>query len=307
MPVAEDRRRETLRTAREQIARFGVPYESALRRRERLADNYDYEYGQERVFPELVSALLEEVSGSQHVLEVGAATGLITRPLVHCVGAVTAMEPSEGMLRRLLSSEVAQADNLRTIQGLVEDLPLGVAYDVAIVTFTPRRGVALVRLLLELATRVGDRIVVLMDDDSLDWAYLGRSASMHGFDVRMRMVSAEDGRRAVLLTAIVSTWQPRFAEVGEWGEEAPAVDVPYPAPRGAATRLVRYFLNGGDRALSVTTERAGVERLYGNLRTAVHRLARDEVTVRKTEDRIQLVRLPSPGNPQPAEDVGHGK
>ena len=68
--------------------------------------------------------------------------------------------------------------------------------------------------------------------------------------------------------------------------------MPYPAPRGAATRLVRYFLAGGDRAILVQTDARGAERLYGNLRTAVHRLGRDEVTVRRTDEGIQIVRLP---------------
>ena len=44
---------------------FGVPIESALARRERLANRYDYDFGQERVFPELVEALLEEVPRRQ--------------------------------------------------------------------------------------------------------------------------------------------------------------------------------------------------------------------------------------------------
>ena len=70
------------------------------------------------------------------------------------------------------------------------------------------------------------------------------------------------------------------------------MDVPHPAPRGTATRLIRYFLAGGDRALIVRIDEEGIERLYGNLRTAAHRLGRDEVTVRRTDDGIQIVRLP---------------
>lgn len=38
--------------------RFGVPLETTLARRERLANQYSYEYGRERVFPDLVEALL---------------------------------------------------------------------------------------------------------------------------------------------------------------------------------------------------------------------------------------------------------
>ena len=71
--------------------------------------------------------------------------------------------------------------------------------------------------------------------------------------------------------------------------------MPYPAPRGAATRLVRYFLTGGRPGAARARPTAeGIERLYGNLRTAVHRLGRDEVTVRRTDDGIQIVRLPKP-------------
>ena len=38
-------------------AEFGVPIESALAKRERLANQYDYDYGQERIFLQLVPAL----------------------------------------------------------------------------------------------------------------------------------------------------------------------------------------------------------------------------------------------------------
>ena len=51
-------------------------------------------------------------------------------------------------------------------------------------------------------------------------------------------------------------------------------------------------MTAGERALLIQTDDAGAERLYGNLRTAVHRLGRDEVTVRRVEDGIQIVRLP---------------
>ena len=63
-------------------------------------------------------------------------------------------------------------------------------------------------------------------------------------------------------------------------------------PRGAATRLVRYFIAGGDRAVLITTEPEGLKRLYGNLRTAAHRIARDEVTVRRVDGGIQLMLIP---------------
>ena len=278
----------------EQLYRFGLPYDTAMDRRERFAeDTSDVEFGEEKVFPELIDALLDDIPEGVSVLEVGAGTGRITREFLEKAGTVTAMEPSIGLLRRLASSDWASiSPTLRAVMGLIEDLPGDVAHDTALVTFTPRRGVALVHLLRELALRVARRIIFVMDDESLDWAHLTRSASSHGFDVSARMVGARDGRRAVLVSVEVSTWEPRLAVESGWGEGSRTIEVPFPAPRGTATRMVRYILAGGDRALTLNTHPDGVERLYGNLRTAVHRLARDEVTVRRLDDAIQLVRLP---------------
>jgi len=278
---------------------FGVPIESALERRERLADMADIHFGQDRVFPELVDALLAEVPEGANVLEVGSATGLLTRPLLERAGHLTALEPSTGMLRRLLSSEVAESERLSVIQGMVEDLRPENFYEVAVVTFTPRRGAGLLYLLLELATRVLDKVVMLLETEhTLDWAYLARAAAVQGFDVRLHVVTAppaESGerKRAAVLVADVATWEPAFPGDEAWiSDDAREIDVPYPAPRGAATRLVRFFLGGGDRAVLVRTDPRGVERLYGNLRTAAHRLGREELTVRRHGTSIQLVRLP---------------
>lgn len=281
---------------------FGVPIESALERRERIANMADIHYGQERVFPELVEALLAEVPEGTNVLEVGAATGLLTRPLLGRAGHLTALEPSSGMLRRLIESEVADSERLSVIQGMVEDLRPENFYEVAVVTFTPRQGVGLLRLLLELATRVLDRVVMLLEtENTLDWAYLARAAAVEGFDVRLHIVSSRPGptgerKRAAVLVADVASWEPALAGGDAWVlSDARETDVPYPAPRGAATRLVRFFLAGGDRAMLVRTDPRGVERLYGNLRTAAHRLGRDELTVRRHGTLIQLVRLPRTG------------
>ena len=282
----------------------GVPIESALARREMFADKYDREFGKERVFPELIDALLDEVPQGASVLEVGAATGVLTRPLLEVAGVLTALEPSAGLLRRLLESDVTDSPNLRTKQGMAEDLPRDEVYDVAVVTFTPRRGVGLLRLLTELATRVKQEVVMLLDDDpAMDWAYLARGAALQGFDVRLRFVhgpepqKGEPRKRTVILTAEVAEWTPSpQAEAEEgWSYNAREIRVPFPPPRGAATRIVRYFLAGGDRALFVVTDPRGAERLHGNLRTAVHRLGKDELTVRRHGDSIQIVRLPSGG------------
>lgn len=278
--------------------RYGVPLEGALARRERLANKYDIDFGQERVFPRLVNVMLEEVPEGASVLEVGAATGLLTRPLLQKAGHVTALEPSLGMLRRLLASEVAESAHLTIKQGMVEDLLHDEHYDIAVVTFTPRRGLGLSRLLNELAIRVLDKVVMLLDDDgSMDWAYLARTASLQGFDVQLKLVASDEDdpserRHAAVLVAGVRRWLPSIEPVEDWSVDARDIEVPFPMPRGTATRLVRYFTAGGDRAARILTDNRGVERLYGNLRTAVHRLARDEMTVRRNGDEILMVRLP---------------
>ena len=276
---------------------FGVPIESALARRERFANSYDYDFGQERVFLQLVPALLAEIPDDVEMLEVGAATGLMTAPLLAKAKTLTALEPSPGMLRRLVSSEVASSPKLGTMQGMAEDLLPDAIFDVAVVTFTPRRGIGLLHLLKTLAHHVRQRVVMLLDEDgTMDWAYLARAASLQGFDVRLHIVTDQSGaaspHRAVILVADVGTVSEGIEPEEIWEFESRTIDVPYPAPRGAATRLVRYFLTAGERALLIRTEEEGIDRLYGNLRTAVHRLGRDEVTVRRTDEGVQIVRLP---------------
>ena len=277
-------------------AEFGVPIDSALAKRERLANQYDYDYGQERIFFQLVSALLAELPDDIELLEVGAATGLMTGPLLSKAKRLTALEPSPGLLRRLVSSDVASDPRLGTMLGMAEDLTAEAIFDVAVVTFTPRRGIGLLHLLMTLARHVRQRVVMMLDDDgSLDWAYLARAATLQGFDVRMHLVTeagVEDPKRAVILVADVAAFTDDAQPEDIWEFESRTLKVPYPAPRGAATRVVRYFMTAGERALLIQTDDAGAERLYGNLRTAVHRLGRDEVTVRRVEDGIQIVRLP---------------
>ena len=290
--------------------RGGTSYEmerhlaTELELRERLADHYDIDFGHERVFPELVDAMLAEVPEGAAVLEVGAATGLLTRPLLERASMVTALEPSAGLLRRMLQSDVVSSDRLRLVQGIVEDLPREIAHDVAVVTFTPRRGIGLARLLTELAFRVASRVVVLLPEEtSLDWAYLARFASVQGFDVRLHLVNGQS-RRSVVLVADVSTWEPTLAPV-EWEQDAREVDVAYPMPRGTSVRILRQFLALGDRTLRVHTAPEGVDRLHGNLRTAVHR-AHAEVSVHRHGDDILLVRMPpsSARRGEPAQPDG---
>ncbi len=278
-------------------AEFGVPIQSALAKRERFANQYDYDYGQERIFLQLVPALLAEIPDDVELLEVGAATGLMTGPLLSKAKHLTALEPSPGLLRRLVSSDVASDPRLGTMLGMAEDLTAEAMFDVAVVTFTPRRGIGLLHLLMSLARHVRQRVVMMLDDDgSLDWAYLARAASSQGFDIRIHLVSeggdVAEPKRAVILVADVSAFTDDAEPEDIWEFESRTLEVPYPAPRGAATRVVRYFMTAGERALLIRTADAGAERLYGNLRTAVHRLGRDEVTVRRVEDGIQIVRLP---------------
>lgn len=287
-----------------QTLRFGMPLESALERRERFANRFDYDYGRERVFPELVEALLAEIPPGVRILEAGAATGLLTEPLLARAGHVTALEPSEGMLRRLLAKKVAESPRLRVLKGLAEDLAPQELFEIAVVTFTPRRGVGLFRLLQVLAMHVTDKVVMLIDDDAaMDWAFLARAAAQHGFETSLRLIAswstegaqgeaATPPRVAAILTARPTEHLTPLDLVDAWEIRAPVLEVPYPAPRGTATRLVRYFLAGGERAILIKTEQPGIERLYGNLRTATHRLARDEITVRRVDEGIQLVRLP---------------
>ncbi len=291
------------------LEQHGVTLESALERRERfVADTYDIDFGKDRVFPEVIEALLEAVPAGSNVLEVGAATGLLTRPLLQHVGHLTALEPSAGMLRRLLSSDASESPHLTVKQGMAEDLLHDESYDVGVVTFTPRRGRGLARLLIELANHVRYRVVMLLDDDgSLDWAYLARGASLRGLGITVRLLSesgeGEDIHRVALLVADVEDWVPQLAETNEeWEVDAREIEVPFPPPRGAATRLVRYFLAGGDRALLILTDERGVDRLYGNLRTAVHRLGKEKVTVRRHGDHVQIVRLPKDESVEASED-----
>ena len=278
--------------------------DDSLARRERLADKYDIDFGRDRIFPELVDALLEEVPRGQRLLEVGAATGLLTKPLLERSDHVTAMEPSAGLLKHLLSSDVAESPRLAIRQGMVEDLIHDDTFDVAVVTFTPRRGIDLYRLFIQLAIRVRDRVVFMLDDDgSLDWAYLARSVAKQGIEARVRIVTNGEAdplahRRAVLLIAAVSEWRPACMALHaqeDWGADAKRISVANPHERGTATRLIRRFLAGGDRAAFIETAPESLERLYGNMRTAAHRIAREELTVRLQGDAIQVVRLPRSG------------
>jgi precorrin-6B methylase 2 len=292
--VKQHRQRTSRDRTRERSQVLGIPIETAMASRDRIAAEVGLDFGRDLVFPELIDALLMEVPEGSLVLEVGAATGIITGELVPHAGMVTAIEISEGMLQLLLCTDVADAENLRVMQGLVEELPCEIAFDVAVVSFTPRRGHALTLLMSELAQRVAGRIVVVFPDDrALDWAYLARTSAAQGFEVDIHMVRGEEEHHGVILVAGVEGYVPRPpSDVEQWSVDAREIAVPFPPPRGTAARLVRYFLSAGDRAVLITTDPRGLQRLYGNLRTAAHRLGQGEVTVRLQDEAIQIVRLP---------------
>jgi len=317
-------------------------------RRDRAATHEGANFGAHAVFKELAERLLAEVKPGQKVLEVDAATGIITRLLLARGVEVTALEPSSAFVNKFLNQ--IDDEHLTVIEGFTENLPpTDEPYDQAVISFPARRGIGLLTLLTELAPLVQRRILVIMPDDgSLDWAYLARGAALEGFEVTLRFITEHaqpddllsraankdatdreivgvdhggvesdvgaekpDGgtaagptkcpyliqdidliRRAVLIRVERSTELRPIRGEEAWALAARTIHVPYPVPRGAATRLVRYFMAGGDRAVLITTHSDGLIRLYGNLRTAAHRIARDEVTVRRVDEGIQLLLIP---------------
>jgi len=302
-------------------ARFGATLDSLMLRRDRAASHEGANFGVRHVFKELAERILAEVKPGQRVLEVDAATGILTRLLLARGAHVTALEPSTLFAEQFLRA--IDDERLDVVEGFTEDLPPQEApFDLAIVSFPARRGIGLLALLGELCGLVSKSILIVMPDDgSLDWAYLTRGAALEGFEVITRFITerGEAGdplsrtrsnkgksvggcpylpqdidmvRRAVLLHVEQhGELRPIHAEEA-WALAARTIHVPYPVPRGAATRLVRYFIAGGDRAVLITTNSAGLPRLYGNLRTAAHRIARDEVTVRRADEGIQLMLIP---------------
>ena len=220
-------------------AEFGVPIESALAQRERFANQYDYDFGQERIFPELVPALLDEIPDDSELLEVGAATGLLTGPLLSKAKTLTALEPSPGLLRRLVSSDVASDPRLGTMLGMAEDLaPTRCSTSRS---SRSRRAAASACSTCSRRSRghVRDRVVMLLDDDgSLDWAYLARAAALQGFDVRMHLVAetgVDDGSRGAPSSSSreLGAFDERIEPEDIWEFESRTLDVPYP---GASRR-----------------------------------------------------------------------
>ena len=238
------------------------------------------------------------------MLEVGAATGLLTRPLLERAGHVTAMEPSAGMLRRLLATRRRRGrDASRVIQGMVEDLPARgrLRCRGSDLHAAPRRRADAAAARARDA--VLDRVVMLLEtEDTLDWAYLARAAAAQGFDVRLHIVTsaAHAGRAHASAprswSPTSANWEPADpgrASVG--GVDAREIEVPYPRPAGlrdaARPLLPRRRRPGGPGADGPRGRRAPV-------RQPSHRRApsrRDEIDGAPHGDAIQLVRLPKAG------------
>jgi hypothetical protein len=180
------------------------------------------------------------------MLEVGAATGLMTAPLLSKAKSLTALEPSPGMLRRLVSSDVASDPRLGTMQGMAEDLGADAMFDVAVVTFTPRRGIGLAPPTL--AVHVRDRVVMLLETTGRWTGPIWPGGLAWGW-VRVHLVAGESGPRASAGGDSSRRW-PAAQEIDAddiWEFEQDARRAASGAR--AATRLVRYFLTSGARAV----------------------------------------------------------
>jgi len=184
-------------------------------------------------------------------------------------------------------------------------------YDSAVVTFPARRGRGIFALICEILPLVkGKVMVVLPDDGSVDWSSTLRAVSLKGFKATAQFVvelpaveaAKESGqtelgqvKRAMLLTVdatpLIDDPLCPSQVISAWGAAIRVIEVPYPVPRGAATRLIRYFRAGGDRSILIKTEPDGMHHLYGNLRTAAHRIARDQIAVRRVDNGIQLMQI----------------
>ncbi|MDR1775666.1 MAG: hypothetical protein LBS17_04410 [Actinomycetes bacterium] len=305
---------DTADSERAEIQRYGSTQESLLDRRDRLAESEGNAYGSIRLFRAVPEYIFETIKAGDTVLEVDAAAGLFTRLLLARRARVTVIEPSWSFreLLKPLHVEHPGADELIVRAGFTSDLPADARFDHAVVSFSARRGRGLLSQVHELLPHVdGTIFLILADDGSLDWAHLVRAAAQEGLTVdarylvdipTLRAAVENDDRmdlaelhRAIVITVDASACDRPLTTHSSWNMVARAIPVPWPAPRGVATRLIRYFIAGGDRAVLITTDKAGINRLYGNLRTAAHRNARDEITVRMIDAGIQLMRIPQVG------------
>ena len=259
--------------------------------------------GEVEIVPAVLDLLLSEIGQGGHVLEVEATSAALTRELLREADHVTVLSPSADAMGELLGEDMPEAEKLSIAPGPVQGLGYVTYYDVALVAYPSMRGMGLLHTIAGLATHVHDRVIVLMEDEgTLDWAYLARTAVSQGFAVRLHLLAlpkSESGvaRRAVVLVTDLGDWEPSLIAATTWnGDDVREVRVPYPLERGSATNLVREFVEAGDRAMSLSTDAEGLGRLHGAIRTAAHRLAREEVTVRRTGDVIHVMRVPKPAD-----------
>lgn len=280
-------------------ARFGATLESLIERRERAAAQGGASFGTNVSILELVQGVARQIEVGDRVLEIDAGPGHFTKVLSKRDIELTVLEPITPFVHELEQISCEAENPFEVYKGFTEDLPEDSQFDIALVSFPARRGTGLLALINEIAPIISEKIIVILPDEgSLDWAYLTRACAIEGFKVHAEFyVEAEKKevkslKRAVLviIEKVHSFSDMRLDEA--WDLAARTITVPYPVPRGAATRLVRYFIAGGDRAVVIKTEAIGLNRLYGNLRTAAHRIARDEVTVRRINDGIQLMLIP---------------
>jgi len=293
---------------------YGTSLESLLERRERVAKSEGENYGANRMFSKLAETILKTLPQSGRILEVDAGAGLFSKVLLDQGYQVTAVEPVPMLHRRL---EELSSDRFEAHRGFVEDLfEKGVfddqaEFDAAIVTFPARRGRGILALTCELLSLTNNKIIlVLPDDGSVDWSSTMRTIALKGFKVTTEFIvdtvaiekAQESGtfdlgsiKRAMLMTVDATPLIKRplcpSQVITAWGATIRVIEVPYPAPRGAATRLIRYFKAGGDRSILIKTESEGMHHLYGNLRTAAHRIAREQITVRRVDNGIQLMQI----------------
>jgi|GEM_PF-566348 len=184
-------------------------------------------------------------------------------------------------------------------------------YDAAVVSFPARRGRGILALICELLPLAKEKVILsLPDDGSVDWTSTMRAISLKGYKARAEFIVdlpaieqlQKEGqldlgqiKRSMLMiidaTPLIEQPLCPSQIITAWGASVRVIEVPYPVPRGAATRLIRYFKSGGDRSILIKTEPDGMHHLYGNLRTAAHRLARDQITVRRVDNGIQLMQI----------------
>ncbi|MCL2680002.1 MAG: hypothetical protein FWF11_00775 [Coriobacteriia bacterium] len=305
---------------------YGTTLESLLDRRDRVARSEGSTYGSNKMFPRLVQRVLTDVSPDSTVLEIDAGAGLFTQLFLQRGCDVTAFEAAP-----YLCDLLKQIDNkkLSVHRGFVEDsypftgalTPSAAApapFDTAVVTFPARRGRGILALICALLPLVQQKILVILPDNgSVDLSSLLRTVSLLGYCVRAEFIvdlsaveavqTTQAGRssgqvelgqtkRAMLVSVQA---QPLVKKplcpslvVNAWGTTVRVIEVPYPIPRGATTRLIRYFRAGGDRSVLIKTDPAGMNQLYGNMRTAANRIARDQVSVRRVDNGLLLMQVP---------------